>query len=351
MNVIGLLRGYKRYSITSLLLSSPSILRVVLLFVAVFIFGVSDFNDTIVIFAAPTLIVMAFVFVKEYAKISRRMKTMIVPSKEMVTFGMSVFLVSMFTTIIPNIAKVVISHDLGVEMQGYYDVSLGIITLMPLSFAALQFVAVPEATGAKDKKDVLFQRGSVGDLSRALFAFLLFCLVLFYFYAGDLVTLLFSSDYSKGAEYIYILGVGHVFLFVQQFLALVDVSTSKNLKEHKKLIAMTLLLIAIFPFATHYLIQYLGFLGAYLSNTAFFMVYCFLTVYHIKDRSSLVALFKRLDRLVISFLTTFLLIYGLKPDFITGFLMSSAVFIFLIFYTGYLHKSLIQDMFKFKTEI
>ena len=350
VNIMGILRGYKKYSMISLLSTSPSVLRFFIIAVAVYIFSVNEFNQILLLFAVPVLIITLFVFAKEWRRLIGRLKQIIIPSKDMLLFGFSIFAVSIFVTLTQSIARIMVSHDLGVEWQGYFDVSFSLITILVFSVGAMQFISIPEATSNKNKKDLLFKKGELGDVARGLFAFLIFCVILLYFYSAPLVEILFSQDYIRAADYIFILAIGYIFLFIQQFLAYLNISMSNNPKEYKNLFLVTLIMLISFPFVTHFLILSLGFMGAYISTTTFLILYSLATIYYSKDRSPLQALMHKADRLIIASLIIFLLIYYFNLSIFIGIVISSVVYVFLVFSLGYLHKDLILNIFAVKKE-
>ena len=343
INITGLLRGYKKYSLVNFLSISPSVLRLILLFIGIYVFSISGFNQIILLFAIPNLIITSLIFVKERKRLINRIRNINIPSKDMLFFGISIFVVSACIPLTQTMAKVVISHNLGVEMQGYFDVSLSILTIMAFSFGAMQFLSIPEATSNKSKEDILSKKGGLGDIARGLFAFLIYCFIVLYFYSVDLVTILFSHEYMKGAEYIYILAIGNIFIYIQQFLALLNISMGNNWREYKNIVPVTVILLISFPFITHIMITYFGFIAAYSSITLFFIVYTLATIYFSKDRSPLHIIFLKLDRLMAASCITFILIYHFRPSFIIGVMVSGTIYMSLVFLMGYLHKSLISD--------
>lgn len=350
VNIMGILRGYKKYSMTSLLSASPSVLRLFIIAAAVYILSVKDFNHILLLFAVPVLITTLFVFIKEWKRLAERLRETICPSKDILLFGFSIFVVSIFIGLTQSIAKIIVSHDLGVEWQGYFDVSFSIITILVFSFGAMQFISIPEATSNKNKKDLLFKKGELGDVARGLFAFLIFCVIILYFYSVPLVDILFSEDYIQSADYIFILAIGYISLFVQQFLAYLNISMSNNLKEYKNLFLVTLIMLISFPFVTHFMILSLGFMGAYISTTTFLILYSLATICYSKDRSPLRALMHKADRLIIASLITFLLIYYFNLSVFVGIVVSSVIYVFLLFSLGYLHKDLILNIFYVEKE-
>lgn len=255
------------------------------------------------------------------------------------------FIVSIFGSLNQSLNKIVVSHDLGIEYQGYFDVSFTLVTLLGFSFAAMQFISIPEATDAKSKKDLLFKTGGLGDIVRALFSFLLFGVILLYFYPHSFVDLLFSREYIIAADYVPILAIGYIFLFIQQFLAYVNISVGENTKEYRQLIFITLILLIVSPFVTHFLIQVQGFIGAYISTTLFLILYSLVTILSSRDLSPLHAIYFRIERLFIAVLITSILLVYFEPPLLIGIVLSSITYALLVFSLGYLKKEQIFDLF------
>lgn len=348
-NFTGLFRGLQNYAMSSFISLAPSIFRIILLLLVVYLFAVSDFKSLMFAYALPPLLVLLIIVSIKFSSIKKLFKKSIyAPPKDMLLFGAYVYLVGIFTNFMQYMNRIVISHDLGIEYQGYFDVSLSVVGVLAFSFAAMQFICVPEVTTGKDKKELLFKRGEIGDVSRALFAFMIYCIIILIIYPRELVDLLFSTDYIKSADYLYILSIGYIFLFVQQFIAYLNVSSCNNLKEHKNLLLTSILLLVILPFITHYAIQYFGFIGAYISTTAFLIVYLLITIYYLKDRSPLMVLSFKGERLIITSAATFLFLYIFKIGLILGVILSGIIYITLIFATKYLHKSIVTNMIKLK---
>jgi len=344
-DMLGILRGLRRYSLTSILSSSTSVLKLLLILIAVYLLNITDFNTLLIIFALSPSIVLIGVLMKEWRKISPYIKNIKMPSKKMFFFGFSVFIVSLFGGLNQAISKIVVSHDLGIEYQGYFDVSFTLLAILTFSFGAMQFISIPEATDAKNKKDLLFKTGGLGDIVRALFSFLLFGVILLYFYPHSFVDLLFSHEYIIAADYVPILAVGYIFLFIQQFLAYVNISVGENTKEYRQLIFITLILLIISPFVTHFLIQVQGFIGAYISTTLFLILYSLVTILSSRDLSPLHAISFRIERLFIAVLITSILLIYFEPSLLIGIVLSSITYALLVFSLGYLKKEQIFDLF------
>lgn len=345
VDMTGILRGLRRYSLTSILASLPPIVKLILILIAVYVFNTTDFNTILLVFALSPLLVLIGVLIKEWGRLYPLFTSIHVPSKDVLLFGISVFVVSLFGSVSQILTKIVVSHDLGIEYQGYFDVSLTLVGIIGFAFGAMQFISLPEATNSKNREDLLSRTGGLGDVSKALFSFLFFCIILLYFYSHQFVDLLFSRDYIIAADHILILAIGYVFLFIQQFLAYVNISFSKDTREYNKLILITLILLGISPFVTHLLIQVHGFIGAYISVTSFLILYSIISLLFFKDLSPLTTLLYKIERLFVTILITSLFLFYFKPSLLVGVIVCSVIYFTLVFLLGYLKKELVFNLF------
>ena len=346
VDMTGLFRGLKKYSLTSIIASLPSVLKLCLVLIAIYLLHITDFIAILAIFAVSSMIALLIVLIRYQKPVFSSLRSFNLPSKRIFFFGSSVFIVGMFGGLSQTLSKLVISHDLGIVWQGYFDVSLTLVAILSFAFAAMGFISIPEATGAENKEEIFFGRGELGDVVRGLFAFLTFGIILLYFYSIQFVELLFGHEYIAAADYVAILAIGYIFLFIQQFLAYMNVSF-QNPGEYKTLIFATIIVLALFPLVTHAFILFMGFAGAYISLTLFLIIYAVITILCSKDLSPLRALSHRIDRLLISSAITFIFIYFFATSyFLYGIVASSCVFAFLIFSLRYLDKELISGMFR-----
>jgi O-antigen/teichoic acid export membrane protein len=189
-DILGLLRGLKKYRLNNVLSTLPTILKLLFILVAVYFLHVTEFTILLLIFAIPTSIVLFFALIKEQKLIFSSLRPALLPSKNMFLFGVSIFSISAFRLLTEPINRIIISHELGVLWQGYYDVSFTLAAILFFSFGAMQFISVPEATGAKNKEDILEKSGELGDVTRGLFSFLVLGIILLYFYAHTSMQLL-----------------------------------------------------------------------------------------------------------------------------------------------------------------
>jgi ABC-type molybdate transport system permease subunit len=98
------------------------------------------------------------------------------------------------------------------------------------------------------------------------------------------------------------------------------------------------------------MILYFDFKGAYLATTFFIICYTLVTIVLIKDRTHLKSLLKKIDRLALSVLGTFLLLYLLHLSLIPGILTSLVVFTLLILSFGYVDKDVVLDIVGLKNK-
>jgi len=342
-DIIGLYRGLKKYAKASVLSSSPPVLKLSLILTVVCILGRADFIFVLIIFAIPPLIALFITLIKDREIIVSSLNFM-VPSKKIFFFGTSIFVVNLFGGLNQIFNKIVVSHDLGVVWQGYFDVSLTLVAILSFPLVAMQFISIPEATSAENEGEDT-THGDLNEVIRGLFSFLIFCTLLLCFYNQEFVELLFGHKYLAAADYVPILAVGYIFLFVQQFLAYMNVS-SRDPKEYKPLMYVTLICLVASPLVTHAFIKLTGFLGVYLSFTSFLIIYTTATILSSPDLSPVRALFYKIDRLIITSLVTsfFLYLFG-EISFSCGVMSSSIIFTLLIFFLRYLDKRLIIEMF------
>lgn len=344
-DIMGLLRGLKKYDHSIIISSLPSLLRFLFVLIAVYLLDITDFTSIIIIFALPSMFALLFIFASHSKIIIQSVNSISMPSKKMYLFGTSLFIMGLFISLNEVITRMIISHGIGVEWQGYFDVSSTLVSTLAFSFTALTFISIPEATGTENKKEILFKSGGLGDVARALFSFLIFCVIMLYFYSIEFIILLFSDKYVNGADYVIILGIGYIFLFIQQFLSLINISFNKDTKTSISFILVTLFLILCIPFVSYFLIQTMGFLGAYVSITFFLILYTIITIIRSKDLSPLKALFYKIERLFIATIITFFLLYHLELPLVYGVIISAITYTFLIFSLGYLNKKLIFNFF------
>lgn len=341
VDIMGVLWGRKNHSLTAVITSAPGVLRLVLVLLVVAVLGISDFNIIIISFALPPVLILFGVFMVRGRTIIHDIRSFHIPSRKIMVFGFSVYVIGMWISLCQNLNKIVISHDLGLEFQAFFDVSLTLAQITTFFSSALYMVSIPESTGTDDKTLLLNRSGGLGEIGRLLLAMTMFCVIILYFYAKDLTVLLFSVDYAPAGEYVFIIALGYVFIFIQQFIAYVNVSFHE--KSTKPFVLVSAVSILVFPLISHIMIIYFGFLGPYLAFFVMLVLYCISTIYFSQDIEPLNVLFRRVEYLIISFMLVFVLLFIGRFSMIQGIIISSVLYGFLIFITGYLNVSLIWD--------
>lgn len=342
VDIMGLLRGRKNHSLAAAVSAAPGLVRLVLICIAIFILGIIDFYILFIIFAIPSFIVLLAVLLRKPKTIIRSMLSIHYPSRRMLIFGFSVYIIAIWISICQNLNKIVISHDLGIEAQAFFDVSLTLAAVITFFSSALYMISVPESTGTTDKSLLLNRPGGLGDIGRLLFSMALFCVLVLAFYAKDLVILLFSAEYAPAGDYILLIAIGYLFIFIQQFIAYVNVSFYE--KSTKPFVLITVISLLVFPLFSHAMIGYFGFLGAYLAFIAILVIYCLATMYVSQDIEPLRILFNRFGYLLLAFGTVFLVLYLGGFALVTGIVIASFMFGAILFATGYLDISIIRDL-------
>ncbi len=351
VDIQGLLTGLRAYSLTSMIMALPSLSRLLLIIYLIY-FKINSFEIIILIFAlsnvVPLVLILPSKRLRSYFGLAISIN---IPSIKIFAFGVSLFIVGSFSVIGQYLIKIVISHDLGIVWQGYYDVSLTLATILMFAIGTMSFVSIPEATN--QNKNAIHEKGGLGDVTRGLFSLLMFLSIILYYYSDYIVVLVFSKDYIIASEYVFILAIGFLFMFIQKFLANLNLSFSKNAKDYLPLTLISLLLLPLFFILTKFLIRFSeelgygnGFIGAYISYTAILIIHTILTVAISKDLSPLKILFHKIDRLIASFMITFFLLYYLNLPALSGILISGVIFTILIFTSGYLKKSMFLEIFK-----
>ncbi|KAF1075587.1 lipopolysaccharide biosynthesis protein [Methanogenium sp. MK-MG] len=341
VDIMGLLRGKKNHSFAAAISTAPGVLRLVLVFLAVTVLGISQFDEIFIIFALPPFLVLLAVIFRKGKTIIGSIHSFQIPSRKMLTFGFSVYVIGIWVTLCQNLNKIVISHDLGIEFQAFFDVSLTLAAVITFFSSALYLISVPESTGTEDKSRLLNRPGGLGEIGRLLFAMTMFCVLILFFYAKDLIELLFSADYSPAGDYILLIAIGYVFIFIQQFIAYVNVSFHE--KSTKPFVLITVISLLVFPLFSHFMIMSFGFLGAYLAFIIVLVLYCIATIYVSQDIEPLRVLFHGVAYLIISFVAVFLVLFMGDFSVFPGIILSSFMYAGLIFATGYLDVSIVRD--------
>jgi O-antigen/teichoic acid export membrane protein len=341
--ITGMLRGERSHSLAASFSTAPSIVRLVFIIVAIYIFNISDFYQILIIFALPPLAALIPVLVYKRKAIQASLKMILIPDRNILLFGFSFFILNAWVTLSQNINSLVISHDMGVTWQGYFDVSLSIVAVISFFAGALYLISVPETT--VDSDNILSRRRGFADTGRLLLSMCLLCVLILYFFGQQLIVVLFTSSYSPAGEYLVILAIGYTILFIQQYCAYLSISSEKE--GVSRLTILTVISIIVFPFFTHFMIINYNFLGAYLAISIFISFYTLGTILLIKDRTPLMLLFVKFDRLILSIIVTFLILYLVQLSLVPGIMTGLIVFTTMIIASGFIDKKIFLDLIRF----
>lgn len=340
--ITGILRGERSHFFAASFSAAPSILRLVFTIAAVYVFGITDFYQILLIFALPPLAVLIPVLIYKRKSICASFQSISIPDREILLFGFSFFILSTWVSLSQNINSVVISHELGIVWQGYFDVSMSLVAVISFFSGAIYLISAPETTANSNRSEILHKRGGFADIGRLLFSMCLLCVLIIYFYSHQLIGVLFTSNYSPAGDYLIILAIGYTILFVQQYCAYLSISSEKE--GISRLTILTIVSIAAFPLFTYIMIQTFQFIGAYLAMTGLIIIYTIITLLLIKDNTPLKLLFSKTDRLVLSVAGTFLILYFLHFPLFAGLIVSTVSFFIMIFLFGYVDKSMLTDL-------
>jgi O-antigen/teichoic acid export membrane protein len=344
----GLFAGLKHYSLPAIIMTLPSIVRLFAVGLIV-VLGINSFELVILIFALSNIIPLIYIFCsQEHRTFFSELKTICLPPKHMVAFGITLLLIGSLSSTGQLIIRLVISHMLGVVWQGYYDVSMTLAALSVFALGTMNYVSIPESTNPD--KTVIYQQGGLVDVTRALFTVMILVLLLLYFYAETFVLILFSEEYLAGSKYVFILSIGYVFLFVQSYLQYLNLSNAKTQKDFIRISIIPFIALPLFYFVTEFLIIYFqsigydnGFIGAYLSYTILLGLVTGLTILTSKDLSPLYMLTHKIERLIISALIVFMILIIFKPSPLIGIFLIIVMFSGMVIALGYVNKSIIID--------
>jgi PST family polysaccharide transporter len=342
MDFQGLFTGLKHYAHPAILMAVPSIIRLVLV-AALTVLHIYSFEIIILVFTLSNMVpFIFFIGFEKYRKVLPLIKTIDIPSKKIFAFGISVFFIGQFSTILLYLTQIVISHEFGMTWQGYYDISLTLAGIILFTLGTMSFIAIPEATDSTNNS--LHRKGGLGDVTRALFCLAVLISVIFFFYSDYIVKLLFSTDYLMAGQYLPILAIGFIFLFIQTFIASFNLAIIKNIKGFLPLIVGGAILLPCGYFLTVFLINVFrnlgygnGFVGVYISTTLILIIWTIFTILFSKDRSPLKVLFEKSERLLITIMITSAMIFIVRPAPFMGICISIAVFTSLILLSGYLN--------------
>jgi O-antigen/teichoic acid export membrane protein len=338
----GLFAGLKYYSRPAILTTLPTFLRLIIV-AALVIFQIYSFEIIILVFSLSSLIPFIFLIGSEkYRQYLPLIKTIQIPPKTIIIFGLSVFFINGFSSIVQYLTKIVVSHEFGLTWLGYYDISLTLTSVILFAVVTMNFIAIPEATDPDNSS--IYRKGGLGDVTRALFCFVILFSMVIIFYPYYIVTLLFSTDYIISAQYLSILVIGFIFLYIQTFLASINIATAKNTKDFLPLVFGGLLLLPLFYFLMGFLITQFrdagygnGFAGVYVSVTTLLVVWTLYTILFSKDRAPLKVFFEKGEKLVIAVVITSALLIFLHPAPLTGICLLFIVYTSLVLFSGYLN--------------
>jgi O-antigen/teichoic acid export membrane protein len=347
---IGLYTGLKLYALPGILATIPTIVRLLVIIYLMYI-GVTSTFIILLVFALSNIVPMILIFISKGQRSYLSLIPAIhIPDRRIFFFGASIFIIGAFPSIGQYIVKIVLSHEIGILWQGYYDVSLTLASLIMFALGTISYISIPEATNSN--KDGIYKLGGLADVTRGFFALTILFVIMLYFYSDYLVTLLFTENYLIGAKYVFILAIGFLFLYIQTFLANLNLSFTKSIRDYIVLGVMPIVLLPFFFILTQLLIPFFrergygnGFLGAYVSYTVLLIVLTIATILFCRDRTPIRILFYKIDRMVISIAVTFLCIAYLHPSPVAGIVLGSLLFTFLTAVTGYVNKTMILEVF------
>lgn len=331
--ITGLLRGVRYHGLAAAFSASPSIMRVVIIFGAVYLFATSDFLVILLLFAIPPLLALLPILVLKYRTIVAALRSTKIPTREMIYFGFSFFIVNAWVSISQHINSVVISHDLGITWQGYFDVSLSLAAVITFFSAVVYLISAPESTANNDHAELLHRNGGLGDVGRLLFACCFLSVILLLFYGRQIVVLIFTRNYAPAADYLFILAAGYLILYIQQYVAYLTLAKKGGLHN---ITFLTVACMLLFPLFTHLFIGIFGFMGAYLSTTLFIALYTAITIVLARDYTPLRVLFTRGDRLFLSIVITALVLVVVQLPLLPGLVLGTVMFGGLIMLLRYI---------------
>lgn len=341
--ISGFLRGIRKHAYAATLSAEPSILRVLFIGIAVYLFGINNFYWIIILFALPPLLTIIPVIIMKFNELGISLKKIEIPNSQMMVFGLSFFILNLWLGVTQQINSLIISHELGITWQGYFDVSLSAVAVITFFSSAIYLISAPETTNDNNRSELLSKRGGFGDIGKILFSLCLLCVIIIFFYSHEIINLLFTEKYSVAGDYLIILAIGYTILFIQQYSSYLTIS-AEGKKGLTKLSLITAAGLVLLPILTHFMICYLGFLGAYLSIAIFIVYYTIATILISTNRIPLLLLSVKADRLFLSVLGTFLILYVSHFSFIPGTVISVLVFTTLILLLGYIESDTVLIM-------
>lgn len=350
-DIQGLLTGLKDYARPGILMALPSIIRL-LAVIILFALNMLSFELIIFVFALANVVPLIMIAcVPKYKKNLAPIKPISIPDKRMFAFGTAVFIITSFSSFGQYLMRIVISHNLGILWQGYFDVSLTLVSVLLFSLGTMSLISIPEAT---DKNaNTLHESGGLGDVTRVLFAFMVLLFIILIFYADFITTLLFSKDFAEASRYVYILAIGYIFLFIQNFVANLNISSAKSHKDFLIPSCFALGSLPFFFFLTEYLITAFqqwgfenGFCGAYVAYLVIIIAVTAGTIIFSPDHAPIRILTNKIERLAGSCLVTLFILVLFNPPPILGIPVLIITFCIIVFTSGYINKKIILDIIR-----
>ncbi|EHQ34334.1 lipopolysaccharide biosynthesis protein [Methanoplanus limicola] len=347
----GLLTGLRLYSIPGMIVAIPSLVRLILIIILLTVNNLT-FEIIIILFALSNTIPLIYLlFSKRRESYLPHFKEFVIPGKKMLAFGTALLIIETYSTIGILLIKIVVSHDLGIIWQGYFDVSLTLVTIAFFFLGTMNFLSVPEATNSNNSQ--IDRKSELGKLSRTLFSQMFFFLIVMYFYSDFIVGILFPEKYSIAGDYCYILIIGFIFLYIQNYLANLNISFAETTKEYFIQVVYPLSLLPFYIILTDIAIKILreynydnGFAGPYLSYCLLAVILTIITIINSGDIKYLKIILFDIEKLIIAFIITASLIYLTNPSAIAGIFISFALYNGLLILSGYMDKKTIADIFK-----
>jgi O-antigen/teichoic acid export membrane protein len=318
--------------------------------VIIVLLGITSLEILLVAFTISNVVpLVAIALCPEYRAALSKTGPFTFPSKTIFLFGLSIFCISYFSMIGQYLIKLVISHELGIVWQGYYDVSLTIVGILLFSLGTMKFLTIPEATNSD--KNSIYMKGGLADITRLLSAFTILLSLVLILYSRFIVVTIFSADFEIAADYLYILVIGEVFLFIQLMVSHINIAQSEKKSDYLRLTVIPLCIFPLFFYLTQYLIAYFsgagvgnGFVGAYISYTVLMVLFTVITLYMSKDRGPVRSLLAGSERLAVSSVVPVAIISFFHPGPIPGIFMLMGTFIVSVFLSGYLNKDHVIEM-------
>jgi O-antigen/teichoic acid export membrane protein len=341
--------GLRQYAFPGITMALPSVARLVII-AGLLLAGMQSFEIILIGFVLANVIPLAILalsgtYRRQYLPILSIRR----PSRQIFAFGIALFIFGSLNTFGQALIKMVISHDLGIVWQGYFDVSLTLGSFFFFAMGTMTLLSVPEATSADPER--IYRRGGLADVTRALFALMVLIFITLSLYSEYLVRVLFSRAYLDASTYFPIMAVGYLFIFVQVFIANLNLSRATDAKDYAIIAVIPLAMLPLFFVLTVYLIDLSrslgfgnGFLGAYISNTLLFIISTLLTIALVKDLTPLKVILHRIGRLAGCFIVTVLLLMVLRPHPLLGIGIAIILFPALAYATGYVSKDIVRDL-------